>query len=403
MRSGRPAGSAVSGPLALEGLRVLDFSRLLPGPYASLVLADLGAEVVKIEAREGGDYLRFMPPLTGSVSYAFAALNSGKRSLALDLKHPDGARIAFELAAKADVLIESFRPGVMARLGLGYDALAAVNPGLVYCAISGFGQDGPLTDAAGHDLNYAALGGALGLAGPAAGAPAVPPIQMADFGGALWGLVGILAALEGRHRTARGCLVDVSMTDSVLGYLSAALAPLLGGGAGPPARGGDTLTGGQPCYGVYETADGGFMALAALEPKFWGAFCAAAERPDLMRRQYGDPGLRAELEALFRTRSRAAWEAAFAGTDACCTPVLAPAELAASALHVARGNVITDAAGLPRVRTPVRPRDAPPPARAPGLGADTRAILSELGLDDAAIDALVAGRVVHDGASRGAV
>lgn len=393
----------MSEPLALEGLRVLDFSRLLPGPYASLVLADLGADVVKVEAREGGDYLRFMPPLTGKVSYAFAALNAGKRSIALDLKHPDGAKLAFDLAMKADVLIESFRPGVMARLGLGYEALSAANPGLVYCAISGFGQDGPLADAAGHDLNYASLGGAIGLAGPAAGAPAVPPIQMADFGGALWGLVGILAAVERRHKTGRGGFVDISMTDAVLAYLSAALAPHLGGGAAPPARGEDTLTGGQPCYAVYETADGGFMALAALEPKFWGAFCLAAGRPDLMRRQYGDAGLRAELEALFRSRPRAAWEAAFAGTDACCTPVLGPDELAASALHEARRNVITDAAGLRRVRTPVRPVDAPPPGRAPGLGADTRAVLAELGLDDAAIDALVAAKVVTDGGAGGAV
>ncbi len=384
--------------LPLEGLRVLDFSRLLPGPYASLVMADLGADVVKIEAPQGGDYLRFLPPLTGEVSYAFHALNSGKRSLAVDLKHPEGQAVVAALAAEADVVLESFRPGVMDRLGLGYEALRAVNPGVVFCAISGFGQDGPYRDRPGHDLNYAALAGALGLAGPADRPPALPSVQVADMGGAMWSLVGILAALNARDRTGEGAFVDVSMTDGVTGLLTMALAPLLGGGAPAPPRGTDTLTGGQPCYGVYETRDGGHFSVAPLEPKFWQAFCAAVDKPEWLDRQYGDPALEADLAALFATRDRDAWAALLEGAGACCHPVLRPQELADHPLHVARGNVIRDAAGMARVRVPIRPRAAAPPGAAPALGEHSRDILAGLGRSEAEIDALIAAGAVVDGA-----
>lgn len=379
-----------SDPLPLSGLRVLDFSRLLPGPYASLVLADLGADVIKVEAPEGGDYLRWMPPLTGKASHAFHALNSGKRSLAVDLKRPAGVALVAALAARMDVVIESFRPGVMERLGLGYDALAADNPGLVYCALTGFGQDGPYRDVPGHDLNYVALAGVLGLAGPADRPPAVPPVQIADYGGSMWSLVAILSALTARATTGRGAFLDVSMTDGALGFLTAALAPHLGGGAPPPARGADVLTGGQPCYDVYEASDGGYFSVAPLEPKFWRAFCAAVDRPDWVKRQFGDPRLAGELRALFATRPRAAWAEVLEGAGACCHAVLAPDEVASHPLHVARENVIADASGHRRLRTPVRPRGAPAPGPAPQLGEHSRAIAAELGYDDAQIDELVA-------------
>ncbi len=376
--------------LPLEGLKVVDFSRLLPGPYASLVLADLGAEVWKVEDVRGGDYLRWMPPLTGKTSYAFNALNGGKRSVALDLKKPEGVEVAKRLLADADVLIESFRPGVMDRLGLGYEALRQANPRLVYCAISGYGQDGPLRERAGHDLNYQAMAGVLGLAGPRDGAPAVPPIQLGDIaGGALWGLTGVLAALFARQTTGEGACVDVSMTDGAMAFLHMALAPHLGAGAAPPARGGDTLTGGQACYGIYETADGRFLSVAPLEPKFWQAFCQAIGRPDLQARQFGSAeqieATRAEVAAVLKGRTRAEWEAVFAQTDACCEPVLEPDELASHPLHTARGNVIEDAAGTRRLRTPLRPVDAPAPTPAPALGADTRALLAALGYDEGTI------------------
>ena len=388
--------------LPLEGVRVVDFSRLLPGPYASLVLADLGAEVIKVEAPKGGDYLRWLPPISGEHSYAFSSLNSGKQSIALDLKSPRGVEVARALLARADVLIESFRPGVMDRLGLGWDALRAVNPRLVYCAISGYGQDGPYRDRAGHDLNYTALAGVCGLAGPRGSTPALSPVQIADIGGgALWSLVGVLSALHQRHATGEGQLVDISMTEGALSFLQAALSAHLGGGAAPPVRGGDTLTGGQACYAVYETADHRFMTVAAVEPKFWKTFCAAIERPDLVTRQYGGAVAAdrtiAELSELFRERSQAEWIALFAGVDACCEPVLEAAELAAHPIHVARGNVIEDSAGVRRLRTPLRPRDAAAPEAAPGLGEHSRAIVAALGYDAETIASLVADGVLAEG------
>jgi crotonobetainyl-CoA:carnitine CoA-transferase CaiB-like acyl-CoA transferase len=376
----------------LAGLRVLDLSRLLPGPYATLVLADLGADVIKIEAPEGGDYLRWMPPLTGKVSWAFFALNAGKRSLALDLKHPEGAEILRALAREADVLLESFRPGVMDRLGLGYDALAALNPRLVYCALTGFGHTGPYRDAPGHDLNYMALAGALGLGGPVDRPPQVPPIQVADIGGSLWSLVAILAALHARHTSGRGRFLDVSMTDGVTGFLTAALAPHIGAGATPPARGADVLTGGLACYGVYATSDGGFVTVASLEPKFWLAFCQRVGRPEWVKRQF-DPTLRAEVAALMAERSRAEWESLFAGSEAMVEPVLAPAELASHPLHRARGLVI-EGGGLKRIRTPIRPADAPACGKAPGLGEHSRQVLAEAGLSAEQIARLIEAGVV---------
>jgi len=384
----------------LAGLRVLDLSRLLPGPYATLVLADLGADVIKIEAPEGGDYLRWMPPLTGKVSWAFFALNAGKRSIAIDLKRPEGLAALKALALQADVLVESFRPGVMDRLGLGYAALAVDNPRLVYCALTGFGQTGPYRDVAGHDLNYMALSGALGLGGPVDRPPQVLPVQVADISGSLWALVAILAALHARNTSGQGRFLDVSMTDGVTGFLTAALAPHIGSGSAAPARGADVLTGGQACYGVYATGDGGFMSLAALEPKFWLVFCQKVDHLDWVKRQF-DPRLKDEVAALFATRPRAEWEAVFAGSEACVEPVLAPAEVAGHPLHVARGMLITSD-GLTRIRTPTRHPAAPPSGKAPALGEHTREVLLEAGLSDTQITELVAAGVVREQAPAGA-
>ena len=376
----------------LAGLRVLDLSRLLPGPYATLVLADLGADVIKIEAPEGGDYLRWMPPLTGKVSWAFFALNAGKRSVAIDLKKPDGVAALRALASEADILLESFRPGVMDRLGLGYETLKAVNPRLIYCALTGFGQTGPYRDAPGHDLNYMALAGALGLGGPVDRPPQVLPVQVADISGSLWALIAILSALHARHASGLGRFLDVSMTDGVTGFLTAALAPHVGSGAPAPARGNDVLTGGQACYGVYATADGKFLSVAPLEPKFWLAFCTKLGKPEWVKRQF-DPSVRAEVTALLETRSRAEWEAVFAGSEACVEPVLAPDELATHGLHVARGMIL-ESDGLRRLRTPTRHPDAPPSGKAPTLGEHTHEVLREAGLSDEQIAALSAAGVI---------
>ena len=383
----------------LKGLRVVDFSRLLPGPYASLVLADLGAEVVKIETTKGGDYLRWLPPLAGQHSYAFASLNGGKRSLAVDMKTDEGREIVQRLCAKADVVIESFRPGVMDRLGLGWKALSTANPGLVYCAISGYGQDGPYRERAGHDLNYAALAGVVGLAGPAEGAPALAPVQIADIGGgSMWALVGILTKLFARQSTGEGGFVDISMTDGAQSFLHSALAAHIGGDAVPPERGRDTLTGGQSCYAVYETQDGGFFSVAALEPKFWKRFCEAINRPDLVSRQFGSPQMiettRKEIAAIFKTRTRDEWTSVFKDVDACCEPVLRPEELVEHPLHQARQAYIEDESGILRMRPPVRSRTAEHPGPAPALGEHTADLLTELGYDRATIDQLHGAGVI---------
>ncbi|MFW5878576.1 MAG: CaiB/BaiF CoA transferase family protein, partial [Myxococcota bacterium] len=268
---------------ALEGLRVLDLSRLLPGPYCSSLLADLGAEVVKIEGPPGGDYLRWMPPLLGDQSAYFHALNRGKRSLLLSLKHERGIEVFHKLvSAGYDVVIESFRPGVMDRLGLGYEELKKIRPGLILCSITGYGRDGPRSRRAGHDLNFLGLSGVLGMMGPAQEAPVVPGVQIADVGGgSLMAAVGILAALYRRASSGEGAWIDISMTEGALAFLSAHLAARQGM-AEPLHHGSGALSGDRPCYSLYRTSDGKLMSVAALEPVFWQALCRVLGREDLI-------------------------------------------------------------------------------------------------------------------------
>ncbi len=253
----------------LNGVRVLDLSRLIPGPFCTLILSDLGASVDKLEDPHVGDYLRVFPPMKRGLSGRFNALNRDKRSLCLDLKKPEGRDALLRLARHYDVVVESFRPGVLDKLGVGFAALARENPRLVMLSISGYGQDGPLRDRAGHDLNYIALGGVLGVAGPPDRPPPTPAVQLADIaGGALFGAVGILAALYERERTGRGQQVDVSMCEGALAFLIPELGSYDAAGT-PPRRGGELLIGGAACYGVYRTKDGRFLSVGALEPKFW--------------------------------------------------------------------------------------------------------------------------------------
>jgi len=262
----------------LEGIRVLDLSRLLPGPFLTMVLADLGADVVKVEDPKVGDYLRIFPPAKGGISGRYLAINRGKRSLALDLKDPAGKAAFLRLVAGADVVVESFRPGVLDKLGLGYDVLAGHNPRIVVCSISGYGATGPYVHRAGHDLNYIGLAGVLAMGSERPGGPpAMPGVQIADLaGGALWSATGILAALVGRERTGRGAHLDISMTEGSLALLAAELGNLDCGAR--PTRGTETLNGGLAAYGVYRTADERFVSVGALEPKFWMAFCTAIGR-----------------------------------------------------------------------------------------------------------------------------
>lgn len=388
------SGAAASGR-PLEGIRVLDLSRLLPGPFLTMVLADLGADVVKIEDPKVGDYLRMFPPAKGGIGGRFLAVNRGKRSLALDLKDAAG-KAAFErLVGQADVVVESFRPGVLDKLGLGYDRLAALNPRIVVCSISGYGATGPYVHRAGHDLNYVGLAGVLAMGSERPGhPPAMPGVQIADLaGGALWSATGILAALVGRERTGRGAHLDISMTEGALALLAAELGNLDCGAH--PTRGRETLNGGIAGYGVYRTADDRFVSVGALEPKFWMAFCAAIGRKVDLSELIAPPArqeeIRAELAAVIAGKTRDEWAAIFAQHDCCCEPVLEPDELPGHPLHVARGVFFTidgGAAGpIQQVRTPVGAPEHPRPP--PTLGQHGAQVLAEYGFSSDEIAALI--------------
>jgi crotonobetainyl-CoA:carnitine CoA-transferase CaiB-like acyl-CoA transferase len=374
-------------------MRVLDMSRLFPGPYCACILGDFGAKVIKIESPGGGDWVRHVPPLADNgEGLLFHALNRGKQSLTLNLKAEEGRTILLRLVETADVLIEGFRPGVMERLGLGYEMLAAANPGLVYCALSGYGQEGPYRQQAGHDLNYVGLAGLLDLTGPRDGPPVVLGAPMADVAGALWAAAGILMALLERERTGRGQRVDASLLGGALACMPIALAHHAGGQ--PLARGASDLTGGTVCYNVYQAADG-YVTLSALEPEFWAPFCRAVGREDLLGEAFA-PAVSGEaayeaLCALFLTRTRQEWTQALAGVDACCEPVYSVGEALASAPVQALGM-----AGTEGLLPPVRLSNCPPAPRrpAPALGEHTAALLAELGYATADVERLQAQGVV---------
>ncbi len=315
----------------LAGITILDLTRLLPGPMATQHLADMGATVIKIEDKGAGDYARTMSHVKHEVSQLFIAVNRGKQFLRLDLKDDTDKAQFLTMVETADVVIESFRPGVMDRLGLGWQVLKARNPRLVMCAITGYGQTGPLALQAGHDINYLALSGMLAQTTDDAGRPVLPNLQVADLlGGAQTAVQGILAALLGVKMGGAGRFVDVAMTDAVVAHN---LMPLLAlnhaGHTAPPAR--DFLTGGVPCYAIYRCSDGKYLAVGALELKFWQTLCDVIARPDL-KDQHWSLGqaigsdeamqLRRELDTVFATRSRDAWAALFAPADCCVTPVL---------------------------------------------------------------------------------
>jgi len=389
--------------LPLKGLKVLDLSRLLPGPYATLLLADLGAQVDKVEdPGSGGDGVRALPPFRAGESAVFYGLNRNKRSVALDLKSPAGKQALRALARRADVLVESFRPGVMERLGLGYETLRQDNPGLVYCALTGYGQDGPDRHKAGHDLNYLARAGVLGL-GLAQGGEALPGGQQADVAGALFAVVGILAALHERRGTGRGRLVDVSLADSATSLLHMHLAARLfaGPASGPLEAGKGILHGSAAVYRLYRTADGRQLAVAALEPKFAQGLFEVLGHPEWLEDAWntGEAGraLQGRLEALFASQPLAHWVRVFEGKDLCVEPVREGDEVMEDPQFQARGLFVTapDAQrGLEAVthlRTPLN-LGALPTCPPPALGQHTREVLREAGLPDEVLAALAPSR-----------
>lgn len=401
---------------ALEGLQVLDLSRLLPGGFCSLMLADFGADVLKVEDTGMGDYIRWAPPYyegaeESARSALYLALNRGKRSIRIDLKQDAGREVLLRLARDADVLLESFRPGVLDRLGVGYERLREENPGLVYCAISGYGRDGPYRGRSGHDMNYLGLAGMLGLTGEPDGVPVQPAGQIADVGGgALMACFGILAALRERERSGEGQVVDVSMTDGALSWLAMVAGRYFRDGE-VPRRGGLELAGGLICYRPYACRDG-HVTLGALEPKFWRAFCVGVGREDLVERQFDQPGseAHAEVERIFLARTRDEWTAFAADHDCCLEPVLALDEALDSELVRVREMVVEveqpGAGAVRQLGVPVKLSRTPgrPAGPGPGLGEHTADALRAAGYSDDEVEALERGGAVagpHTGAAAG--
>jgi crotonobetainyl-CoA:carnitine CoA-transferase CaiB-like acyl-CoA transferase len=390
--------------LPLAGLQVLDLSRLLPGGYCTLVLADLGADVLKIEEPGKGDYIRWLTPMTSSgESGPHLALNRGKRSMTLNLKTDEGRALLRDLARTADVLVESFRPRVMDRLGVGYEALREVNAGLVYAAISGYGATGPYVDRAGHDIDYLAYAGALSFSGHASTGPWPPGLQIGDLGGGgLLALVAILTALRVRDATGEGQFCDISMTDGVFSWLSIHAGAYAATGR-PPQPGREHLNGGFAWYAVYECADGRHVAVGALEPQFFAVLAKVLDCTDLLEAQL-DPlrqdEVRERMAAAFATRSRAEWLAELEPLDSCVAPVNDLDEAFADPQLQARGmvaeHVLPDGTRFRQVG--VVPRLSATPGRvgtpASPLGADTDDVLAALGRSADDIATLRAAGVV---------
>jgi crotonobetainyl-CoA:carnitine CoA-transferase CaiB-like acyl-CoA transferase len=390
--------------LPLSDVRILDLTRLLPGGFCTLLLGDLGADVIKVEDTGAGDYVRWAPPLygddeqtpLGTRSALYLSLNRNKRSVRLDLKQEEGKKALLALAKDADVLVESFRPGVLDRLGVGYDELAKANPALVYCPITGYGQDGPNRDRAGHDQNYLGLNGILGLTGERDGPPVQAAGQIADLGGGgLMAAVGILAALNEARRSGKGQVVDVSMTDGSLSWLAMVAGQYLCDGI-VPKRGDPPLAGRIICYRPYEAKDG-WVSCGALEQKFWAAWCKGVDREDLIPHQFDAPGSDAHQQAqeIFRSRTRAEWKA-FNDEHVCCIePILDMDEVLESDQVRERGMVVSyEQPQLGEVRQlgfPIKMSRTPAEVHrhAPALGEHTAEVLGEAGMSEEQVAALI--------------
>ena len=399
---------------ALEGIKVLDFCRNAPGMFCTMVLADLGADVLMVERpmdETRSAYEKLVAGIDGPDDErrhaAFNALQRNKRSIALNLKEPEAQGIFHRLAETADVVVEGFRPGVMDRLGAGYEKVKAINPRAVYCSVSGYGQDGPYSQMAGHDINYISFAGALGLIGPEDGKPSIPLNLIADYaGGGLCGAVGILAALMAREKTGQGQYVDIAMSEGVLYMLSGLVSDVLSRGISAQ-RGGNRLNGGAPYYNVYQTKDGRYFSIAAIEPWFWENLCRALELEDLLPHQDATGAKKAEVEGAltraFLTKTRDEWFELLQDANISVGKVYSLEEALDDAHARARGMVLeVEAPGIPegtvrQVATPVHLSETPGEIRHLGsvTGQSTAEILEELGFDAAAVADLKLRQVVQ--------
>lgn len=390
----------MKGPLS--SLKVLDFSTLLPGPFASLLLADMGAEVLRVESPTRMDLVRVLPPHVDGVSASHAYLNRNKRSIALDLKRPEALAVVHRLVAEYDIVLEQFRPGVMDKLGLGYEALKALNPRLIYVSITGYGQDGPYRDRAGHDLNYLALSGLASYTGRRDSGPLPLGVQVADIaGGSLHGVIGLLAAVVARQQTGQGQHVDISMTDCAFSLHGMAGAGYLAAGVEPGMEN-QVLNGGS-FYDYYRTRDGRWLSVGSLEPQFMQQFCAVLGRPELAALGLSPKDqerLKHEIGMEIERHDLAEWQQRFAGVDACVEPVLNLSEAVEHPQLKARGVVIE----VPREGKPAQAQVACPIRFSAGLepprhigaavGAHGAEVLSELGFSEAQIAELKANKAL---------
>ena len=389
---------------ALEGLKVLDLTRLLPGGYCTMLLADMGADVLKLEDPFGGDYVRWFPPKINEESAYFLAVNRNKKSMKLNLKHERGKEIFKELVKHYDVLVEGFRPGVMDRLGLGYEEISRINPRIVYCSISGYGQDGPYSQRAGHDINYIGVAGILGITGFKDRPPVVPGVPMADFGGGgMLAALGIMMALHYRERSGKGQYVDISMMDGVASWMANIAAKHFALND-PQNRGEVDLAGGFICYDSYETKDGLYLSVGALEPKFWTNFCRLIDREDLIDVQVDatkDGKLKEEIAKIFKGKTMDEWLALLEGHDTCIEKINTVAEAMEDPQMLHRKMVVEiDHPTEGRVKAmgiPIKLSETPGSVDrlpAPAYGMHTSEVLQGLGLSDEEIDKLAGEKVI---------
>jgi crotonobetainyl-CoA:carnitine CoA-transferase CaiB-like acyl-CoA transferase len=384
-----------------QSIRVIDLTRLLPGPYCTMFLADFGAEVIKIEEPILGDYTRWEEPKAETDSAIFSSLNRNKKSVTLNLKSDQGKELFKELIKTADVLVESYRPGVMDRLGLGYDTLKAMNPRLIYCAITGFGQTGPYAKLPGHDMNYLSYAGLLELQGERKQKPFPPPVQIADIGGgALMAVIGILTAVIARNETGKGQFIDISMLDGTVSWLQTLLPNFLVNHE-LPKRGELPLSGSKACYEVYETADQRYLSVGALEEKFWAEFCRGIEREDIIADLHAPQNkqdeLKLEIGKIMKTKTLHEWLDIFANYETCVSPVLTFVEMTKDPQIRERGMIqeIPGLAGI-HIGIPIKLSDTPGSINsiAPKLGEHNEEILKELGVKKEKMDSFIQGGII---------
>lgn len=378
----------------LSSVKVLDFSTLLPGPYASMLLADLGAEILRIESPTRKDLVRDLPPILGNSSAAHQFLNRSKRSLSLDLKNAEAIKIIKKLIATYDVVLEQFRPGVMDRLGLGYESLKEINPKLIYCSITGYGQTGPYRDRAGHDINYLALSGISSYSRRVGKSPLPLGIQVADVaGGSLHGVIGILTALYHREKTGEGRAIDISMTDAAFALNGMSGAGYLAGGVEPQAET-DLLNGGS-FYDYYETKDGRFYSVGSLEPKFYKGFCSAIGISETLINNHSKEDFKEIIKNEFHKKTFSEWEKIFDVIDVCVEPVLKFSEACEHPQLQAR-KMVVEVDGQKQIGCPIKFTSHQTLYRGKGgsVGSDSKPVLTELALSEQEIDFLISDGVV---------